>query len=261
MSILHGSWIKKTTESYFFIWGETWRSNQQFNESQLSLEKPLNPYCFTQKEFSSFLNKHRLNLNVDEKKQWQSEVISLPSYSLEKESSSYPLLSNQLSSEIPGAAILHLSDWQVEGIYLQAPDALKLFKQLPLNLLPAETNYSGGDLRFWCQVSRWILSLLSRSKFLASFSQQESEQAIGQWFPLLDSRIDQARFAKFTQEMPSACLAYYPDEAIDILPNAQDILLSYLQTALSYQLRSWIAPDIATGKSNLQVFLVRGFSL
>ena len=150
-----------------------------------------------------------MNLGVDLKKQWQSEVVSLPSYSLEQHPSSYPLLSKQLSSELPDEATLHLGDWQLEGIRLRALDTLRLFKQLPVNLLPAETNYTGGDIRFWSQVSRWILSLLSRSKFLAHINGQPSEDAIFQWLPLLDSRIDQARFAKFIQEMPASlpCLS------------------------------------------------------
>ena len=60
MAILHGTWILNHQNSYFFIWGETWRSSQIHTE--LSAEIPLHPLAMTSVELNEWLEASNLSI-------------------------------------------------------------------------------------------------------------------------------------------------------------------------------------------------------
>jgi hypothetical protein len=85
---------------------------------------------------------------------------------------------------------------------------MKFLTSLPLGAANEENAFLGGDLRFWSQIARWSLDLLSRSKFLPILERQRDNTVIASWRSLLDSAVDSSRLEKFAALMPAACRTY-----------------------------------------------------
>ncbi|WP_013320192.1 DEAD/DEAH box helicase [Gloeothece verrucosa] len=240
MPTLHGSWIRHSAKGYFFIWGETWRPS--LPASSISPH----PFNLNQTELPSFLESQQLGVAEKFAEKWTSLVMALPSVAKGKSKTFLPLLSEQKVDDDSQKKSLSLQLWQVEGIALPPRVALNFFKKLPLNVLDIEESFFGKDLIFWLHIYRWSLDLLGRGKFLPGLF-DSFEQPISCWYPLLDSAIDQARFAKFTQTMPTVCRAYL-QEGEDFsreaegegVADSQALLLEVLRILVDTQLRSWI---------------------
>ena len=99
MAILHGTWIINNQSSYFFIWGETWRSSQVHTE--VFAEIPLHPLAMTAVELNEWLEASNLSIAhliqpsnntkqriksksaTEIKLPLHSQIVSLPTYFLE----------------------------------------------------------------------------------------------------------------------------------------------------------------------------------
>jgi len=225
MAILHGSWIPSQSGGHLFVWGEIWRTMASLGAAS-SNGISSHPFAMTQAELTSLLRSHSLSIDkfleasqgigkgsrsgATEKKsqQWQAQVLALPTQKLSTDEPAYPLLSAKMPSEGTDAPPLELQLWKVEGFCLNPLEAVKFIQALPLGSFKASDAYVGAELRFWSQVTRWSLDLLTRCKFLPGLYRQPNGDIIARWQPLLDSAVDQARLEKFTQLMPSACRTY-----------------------------------------------------
>ncbi len=222
MSILHGSWIFQPLDSYLFIWAEAWQSlGEEENREDLSAV-PLHPFSLPVNELSKFL------VNID-KYEKATEVVTLPSYRLPRKKYSLPLLSNQSLDESIKKKSLTLDRWQVSGLKLQGWEWVEFLAGLPLSSLSSGESNIGADLRFWLHCYRWSLDLLARGKFLPGIITEPEARSC--WYPLLDSTIDQSRFATFSRSIPPACLAYG-----DIKP--ERLILDFLRHAIDIQIRN-----------------------
>lgn len=230
MSILHGSWIVKPANSYFFLWGETWRNLEASSVSQ-------HPFNLTLQELQAFLQSQHLYSDSLSQDKWQTETINLPSQKIARKKEFTPFLSEQFTDDTLEKKSVVLQTWQVAGFRLNPNETIQLLQALPLGNLQEGNSYLGDDLRFWTHIYRWSLDLLARGKFLPGLSRQESEFK-GQWYPLLDSSSDRARFAKFLQLMPAVCEAYDFEGQND---KAQELLLGFLREILDAQIRPWLA--------------------
>ena len=105
-------------------------------------------------------------------------------------------------------SLQYLQPWQVEGFCLKPPEAVKFLTSLPLNATNGEDAFLGGDLRFWAQIARWSLDLISRCKFLPTLQRLSDHSIIANWQALLDSAVDGTRLERFSQLMPLACRMY-----------------------------------------------------
>jgi SNF2 family DNA or RNA helicase len=253
MSILHGSWILQSEQNYFFIWGEAWRSlvNVEFTTQDESL---INPFCLSSEQIVSLLNNNNLKLDkiLDRKIQltnrWLRQTITIPSIIDFKNKTIQPIFSENLSTE---TTALELYSWTVEGFYLTATETIDFLQALPLN---QDNNFLGGELKFWSQVYRWILDLIVRRKFLPGIHRTTTEKIQGNWQPLLDSIVDQARFAKFSQLMPPACLNYQVEQEN---LTSQKLLLNFLTNILDAKLRNWIDYNFSSTKTlTIQPYLL-----
>ena len=116
----------------------------------------------------------------------------------------------------------YLQPWQIEGFCLNPPEAIKFLTNLPLGVTNGEDAFLGGDLRFWAQVARWSLDLISRYKFLPILQRQPDNSVAAKWQALLDSALDGTRLEKFSQLMPVACRMYQgvggDEEIVPLLP-------------------------------------------
>ncbi len=264
MAILHGSWLTKEQDSYFFIWGEIWRSFPVNTESITWEETAKHPLVMTGIELQSCLSSHNIiitdligshQVNISSGKgrknvspqnvilPSQSQVIALPSQIPENllSSSIFPLHSAALDLDVEFPK--YLQPWQVEGFCLPSSAAIKFLTSLPLNFAEGEENFLGGDLRFWSQIARWSLDLISRSKFLPTLGRQSDHSLIAKWQVLLDSAIDSERLERFAAKMPLACRTYQPEKSVvvDFPLTSQALILDFLNHTVDAQMREMLA--------------------
>ncbi|BAY93448.1 MULTISPECIES: SNF2-related protein [unclassified Tolypothrix] len=282
MAILHGIWLNKQQNSSLFIWGETWRSAQDNADSNVGFDIPSNPLAMAPQELSEWLRSRNLtipNLNpepqmavstgrkrqsatvTEVKLPSESQIIALPTQI--SAGSIFPLHSavveTPTSSQAPDSQ-QYLHPWQVEGFCLNPNAAMKFLASLPLSSISGNDAFLSGDLRFWSQVARWSLDLISRCKFLPHIS-KETDSFVASWQVLLDSAVDGTRLEKFSQLMPLACRTYqesaefqvlsaelreqdpalmtqYPSLNLPLQP--QELLLGFLNSTIDAQVREMI---------------------
>jgi SNF2 family DNA or RNA helicase len=122
----------------------------------------------------------------------------------------------------------------------------------------------GGDLRFWSQIARWSLDLLSRCKFLPTLNRQPNGAVVALWRSLLDSALDSSRLERFAQ-MPLACRTYQKSEEnsppgssfyVDLPPQPQELLLGFLNSTIDAQVRAVVSThSLSVAQSSVRPLL------
>ena len=274
MAILHGNWIHQHQGGYLFIWAETWRP-------QTSIVAPIkegilsHPLVMAQAELISFLRSRSLveasppaaggkvapgkvkkEGSSAGGKRWLSHAVASPT-PIKDAKVGYPIYSATADAEID----TYLYPWKVEGLCLNATDAIKFLQALPLSSFKASDAYVGGELRFWAQVCRWGLDLLSRGKFLPGLYREELG-AIARWQPLLDSVVDREHLEKFVVQMPAACRTYqngasellnYP--FLDLPAEPEKLLLEFLSSTIDAIVRAWANSTLPTTTTPVKEWL------
>ncbi|MDB9489621.1 DEAD/DEAH box helicase [Dolichospermum circinale CS-534/05] len=260
MAILHGTWIINHQNSYFFIWGEIWRSSQV--HTQVSAEISLHPLAMTSGELNEWLetsnlsianliqsnttNKQRIKSKpqTENKLPIHSQIITLPTDFVESNKSEiitiFPVHSVNLDIDSSSSQDLqYLHPWKIEGFCLTPALAIQFLSSLPLSPNDSKASLLGADIHFWIHIFRWHLDLISRCKFLPTIEKQDSS-LIAKWQVLLDSAIDVTRLEKFALKMPLACRTYQQNTenlAIDLPLLPQELILSFLNHITDHQLR------------------------
>ncbi|MBO1051991.1 MAG: DEAD/DEAH box helicase [Dolichospermum sp. DET73] len=257
MAILHGTWIINNQSSYFFIWGETWRSSQ--GQTEVSAEIPLHPLAMTSGELNEWLEASNLSIAhliqpsnntkqriksksaTEIKLPVHSQIISLPTYFLENKKSELTTISpvHSVGVDIDSPSSQYLHPWQIDGFCLTPALAIQFLSSLPLSTNDSKSALLGADIHFWVHIYRWHLDLISRCKFLPTVEKQDSN-LIAKWQVLLDSAVDVTRLEKFASQMPLACRTYQQTTeniAIDLPLLPQEIILSFLNNITDNQLR------------------------
>ena len=256
MAILHGTWILNHQNSYFFIWGETWRSSQIHTE--LSAEIPLHPLAMTSVELNDWLEASNLSIPnliqpsnntkqrikskppTETKLPIHSQIVSLPTYFLESKKSELTISPvHSVSVDIDSPSLQYLHPWKIDGLCLTPALAIKFLSSLPLSETDSKAALLGADIHFWVHIYRWHLDLISRCKFLPIVEKQDSN-LIAKWQVLLDSAVDVTRLEKFASQTPLACRTYQQNTdniAIDLPLLPQEIILSFLNNITDNQLR------------------------
>jgi SNF2 family DNA or RNA helicase len=273
MAILHGIWLNKKQNSSLFIWGETWRSSQVNADSQATFDIPSHPLAMAPQELSEWLRSQNLKIanfiqqpqvavSGGRKRQNASvtevnlpshtQIIALPSQISENSISPVhsAIVETQLIPTQKTDSTPYLHPWRVEGFCLNPAAAMKFLSSLPLSTISGEDAFLGGDLRFWSQVARWSLDLISRCKFLPTIQRQLDSSIDGSWQVLLDSAVDGTRLEKFSQLMPLACRTYQKalesEELtqsqlyIDLPLQPQELLLGFLNSTIDAQVRGMV---------------------
>jgi SNF2 family DNA or RNA helicase len=273
MAILHGVWLSKKQNSCLFIWGETWRSSQVNSDSEVAFDIPSHPLAMAPQELNQWLSSRNLKIanfiqqpqaavSTGKKRQIanvrevnlpsQSEIIALPTQI--SENTLFPVHSAVVEAQlIPGEkteSTLYLHPWRVEGFCLSPAAAMKFLSSLPLSTISGDDAFLGGDLRFWSQVARWNLDLISRCKFLPTIGKQSDSSLGASWQVLLDSAVDGTRLEKFSQLMPLACRTYQTDKELissassDLKLNfpiqSQELILGFLNSTIDVQVREMV---------------------
>ncbi|MEH2149187.1 DEAD/DEAH box helicase [Nostoc sp.] len=274
MAILHCNWLLKNQNGSLFIWGETWRSPRVNSESNGSGEIALHPLAMTSVELSEWLRSQNMAItNFIQKPQvaattgrtrkaasaneislpTHSQIIALPTYipegSSEGTAAIFPVHSASLGLDIDSPQ--YLQPWRVEGFCLNPSEAVKFLAAIPLNAAKGEDAFLGGDLRFWSQVARWSLDLISRCKFLPTINQQSDGAFTAKWRVLLDSAVDGNRLEKFSANMPLVCRTYQEGLGngeeffqsllyINFPVEPQELLLGFLNSTIDAQVREMV---------------------
>ncbi|MEH1904460.1 MAG: DEAD/DEAH box helicase [Nostoc sp.] len=241
MAILHGNWLLKNQNGCLFIWGETWRSPRVNFEPTGSGDIPLHPLAMTSVELNEWLGSQNMAITnfiqqpqvampavatepsrattgrtrkaasaIEVSLPTHSQIIALPTYipegSKEGTAAIFPVHSASLGLDTDSPQ--YLQPWRVEGFCLNPTEAVKFLTAVPLNAANGEDAFLGGDLRFWSQVARWSLDLISRCKFLPIIGRQSDGAFATSWQVLLDSAVDGTRLEKFSTNMPLVCRTY-----------------------------------------------------
>ncbi|WP_298914100.1 DEAD/DEAH box helicase [uncultured Nostoc sp.] len=285
MAILHGNWLLKSQKGCLFIWGETWRSPRVNFESNGSGDIPLHPLAMTSVELSEWLPSQNMAItnfiqqpqvamattgrtskggatltrkaaSATEIMPTHSQIIALPTYipegSKEGTAGIFPVHSASLGLDIDSPQ--YLQPWRVEGFCLNPSEAVKFLAAVPLNAAKGEDAFLGGDLRFWSQVARWSLDLISRCKFLPTIDRQSDGAFAAKWQVLLDSAVDGTRLEKFSANMPLVCRTYQESaelkekdstlsahySAVDFPTEPQELLLGFLNSTIDAQVRGMV---------------------
>ncbi|MBW4684796.1 MAG: DEAD/DEAH box helicase [Komarekiella atlantica HA4396-MV6] len=243
MAILHGSWLLNNQSSCLFIWGETWRSSRVNFELSSSPSVPPHPLAMTPVELSEWLRtptgkqatqsitfgdlhnititktqqpqvaltttgRTRKGANTAEIMPTHSQIISLLTYISESKEGTVLTPVHSAATLDETQSPQYLQSWRVEGFCLNPTAAMKFLTSVPLNAANGEDAFLGGDLRFWSQVARWSLDLISRCKFLPTIQRQSDDSIVAKWQVLLDSAVDGSRLERFSAKMPLACRTY-----------------------------------------------------
>ncbi|MBD2523209.1 DEAD/DEAH box helicase [Nostoc sp. FACHB-133] len=282
MAILHGNWLLKSQKGCLFIWGETWRSPRVNLESSETGDIPPHPLAMTSVELSEWLVSQKMAItNFIQQPQvantttgrtrkaasataislpTHSQIIALPTYipeeSTEGTSAIFPVHSASLGLETDSPQ--YLQPWRVEGFCLNPSEAVKFLAAIPLNAAKGEDAFLGGDLRFWSQVSRWSLDLISRCKFLPRIERQSDSAFAAKWQVLLDSAVDGTRLEKFSADMPLVCRTYQEGLGngdwglgtgeefsqsllyVNFPAEPQELLLGFLNSTIDTQVRGMV---------------------
>jgi len=293
MAILHCNWIGKEQQSYLFIWGEIWRSLAAPTEINSDADVLVHPLAMTVNELLEWWRASNISipksLSLPEQKPGRSlrsqkndrealpilsQIIALPSIETQQRKKTFvrPLYSVPIAEENneieTTKSQFFLYPWQVEGFYLKPQEAIAFLTSLPLAVDCPENSWMGGDLRFWSQVARWSLDLLSRGKFVPTLSQQSNGTntcIIARWRSLLDSAIDSSRLAKFAKAMPTVCCFYQNTTIVGAhsgaplqikLPSPpQELILEFLNSTIDAQVRAIANNSLPTVPSPLKEWL------
>ena len=253
MALLHGNWLPQpplTADApCFLIWGEVWRrTTPEMGATEDTIAVPIQPFAMARSELVEFL-RSLPQVKVqdwEQMGQWRSQVIALPSHTVD--GAVLPQHSASASDSDRDSGFLF--PWQVEGLGLNVTEAIEFLSALPLRRMSDDESFVGGDLQFWAHVARWSLDLLTRCKFLPTL-ERSNEIVLAQWQPLLDSEVDQARLARFSDRLPGICRTYQSGElgaalAIDLPAEPQTLLCQGLSRMLDAQVRAVANTQSAT---------------
>ena len=228
MAILHGSWLLQNQGGCLFVWGETWRTSR-VNFSLSATDIPPHPLAMSPIELVEWLGSRNITIanliqpqvalgktgrtrkaaSAADMMPTHSQIINVPTHiveSGEEEIAIAVVHSATLGDQTESPQ--YLQPWRVEGFCLNPSVAMQFLTSLPLNAEYGEDAFLGGDLRFWTQIARWSLDLISRSKFLPTIERQSDGALAARWQALIDSAVDQTRLEKFSAKMPLVCRMY-----------------------------------------------------
>ena len=239
MFVLHGNWLLPTqpTESgRFLLWAET---------SQAKLRKPrgrpqVPPHPFAALPEAVQQEVLRLGPLPDTPAMVRFNLF-LPA------DGNLPLPSLRLVhdwDELADAAPTGLRRFKLEGLALDATDALGLLTALPApEALPPHLALA-DDLVFWSTVARFALEMLAGQRYIPGIEQIGPQTFHARWRPVFDRPEDASRLAQLLRSMPPVARACLPPElkGEPQPPPAHYLLESFLTTVVDAAVREWQGP-------------------
>ncbi len=135
-----------------------------------------------------------------------------------------------------------LSQWFIEGLFLQASKAYSVLVNLPSE---GPVFILGQDAHFWRKAANLVLEALANQKFIADIIPPNGNgwrSYLARWFPVLDGPNDALRIERLARAMPPVCRSeVLPFDRRD--PNSETkprmLLDNFLNSMTDALVRTW----------------------
>ncbi len=237
MIVLHGTWRPiETLENRgdFFIWGESSSSTakRRGRIPKASIQRT-HPFQASEKDLRRVIESLNPESGSVIRKKARSDNVLLTLLSFSRSPQASPdLLRDEESAE----ETVCLSPWKVDGLCIQPEDAVLLLSLLSGAWIQTDSTAIGTDLRFWSKVSKFAMELLSKQHFMPGIAFSENGKAFAQWQYVLNDEDDRIHMSMLARSMPPVCRSLHQNK----IPNSQDILADFLNSAINGCIRSWI---------------------
>jgi len=245
MIVLHGTWkppVSLKERGEFFFWGES--SLFSFvkgrgRPSRTSVNKPkLHPFQANEKDLLTaleVLNFENGSKN-DGKMHHETMIFLLPS-SLKKPHASPELIWDEEGN--PTEDKVELLPWNIKGSCISLRNAILMLFSISQIWKEQNNVLIGADLRFWSKVSKFVMELLSKQRFIPSLVRTENnnEEIFVRWQHVLENQDESSRISMLLDAMPPICKAHLQYDSL----NAQETFLSdFFNAVIDECIRNWI---------------------
>lgn len=142
--------------------------------------------------------------------------------------------SGELFDQITNETDISLKAFSVPSVFLDCIPALGLLTAIPSN---GDAGFrAAASLRYWIEVTKLTLELLTKGKFLPGVSVEgASYQSI--WRPVLTEEEDQRRFELLVEHMPTICRAFAQSGGAI---SARELVESFISKSVDELLRMFL---------------------
>ncbi|HEY9247471.1 MAG TPA: SNF2 helicase-associated domain-containing protein, partial [Candidatus Methanoperedens sp.] len=253
MIVLHGTWKSPETlkdRGDFFLWGESSSISsspvkRRGRPPKVDIRR-MHPFQVTEKDLKRVIESldSGHDGNIARRAHPDNMQFLLPSLSNSPQASPDLLIDDSAKS---AEERVSLSKWKVEGLSIQAEDAVLMLSSLSGIWMENDSAVIGTDLRFWSKVSKFAMELLSKQHFVPGIVFSDS-MAFARWQYVLNDENDRMRFSMLARSMPHVCRALVQDR---IQNTRKAILSDFLNSAIDSCIRSWI--PVSEMKSNKSI--------
>ncbi|MBW6517261.1 MAG: DEAD/DEAH box helicase [ANME-2 cluster archaeon] len=264
MIALHGTWKPSEridTLGDFFIWGELSTAStikRRGRPPKISASTPRpHPFQAPNEDLNrviAFLENG--NDSIITNRTYQDNVLlSLPSFSKSPQAS--PDLLRDDGSEETDEPV-GLIPWKVHGLSILPQDAVTLLNSLSGAWIEYDNTVIGTDLRFWSNVSKFALELLSNQHFFPGMVISEESKIFSRWQYMLNDEEDRMRFSILANSMPPVCRSLLQNT----IPNTREALISdFLNSSINGCIKNWMSiSEIKSKKPGLSEIWLRSLT-
>ncbi|MCG7847819.1 MAG: SNF2 helicase-associated domain-containing protein, partial [ANME-2 cluster archaeon] len=244
MIALHGTWKPSETideQGDFFIWGESSTAStikRKGRPPKLSASKPRpHPFQAAHEDLKMVIELLEIiNGSIINTKTRMDEVLlSLPTISRSPQASPDLLIDDIVEETDEPVGLI---PWKIEGLSIPPEDAISLLSSLSGAWIEHDSTVIGTDLKFWSNVSKFTLELLSKQHFVPGIVTSENGKVLPRWQYILNDEDDRMHFSMLTSSMPPVCRALFQNK----IPNVQEAFLSdFLNSAINGCIRNWMS--------------------
>ena len=246
MIVLHGTWKPSQTitdNGEFFLWGESSSPpiKQLGRPPKLSLTKArIHPF----QADIEYLHKVITYFNPDDETahfigmetRHDNTVLLLPSFLRYPQASPDLIRDEDIENDEETVALF---PWTVNGISIRPEDCVSLLTSLSGAWAGTDGATVGSDILFWSKVSKFVMELLSKQRFIPGkvVSEDNRNRTFARWQYILSEADDITRMSMLAHSMPPICMAVMGNR----IPDSQEAFLSdFLNAAVDSCIKKWI---------------------
>tara|TARA_Y100001968_G_scaffold327068_1_gene371380 strand:+ start:10726 stop:13908 length:3183 start_codon:yes stop_codon:yes gene_type:complete len=221
MSLLHATWLPGRSTSSgpekpaLLIWADTWR----ISKSVKTRDTPSwNPFTLKTNELKEWLLEKKLSPKSIRE---TSASLTLPSKELNTQGRNNSKITENFAWEgLPLIAGEIIPDdcqwwpWRVDGLAIPTNEIGDWLAKLPLSGKHPDL---GDELKWWCHLERWRLSLIARGRWLPQVEiwNNENLSTKARWVPLFNKEEDRQKLEIFAAQLPQVTTCAEPWHKIE----------------------------------------------
>lgn len=140
--------------------------------------------------------------------------------------------------------VTELARWQVTGLLMSAPDALRFLSQTRRQGQPAPSSEGivrlrlGNDILYWSNAAKFALEMLIGQHYVPALHRNGATDLYAVWQPtLLDDRM-RRRFVALADTMPPVCRTYNLERTAEA-PSPYELTERFVATVVDAAIRVW----------------------